>query len=642
MVNLKFWQKKPTQPNNEEKLFPQKKFRNRLLAVGGIILAIGLLSWFFLVSPLLKLRIAALALQEEGHVARQNWQTKNLPELKNNLTAIEEGFIAADQAYRQLRWLKIVPIANNYYTNGQQALVAGDHALKAGDQVLEAISPYGNMLGFKTGEEGSEETTQDRIEFIMESSHSLAEKMDAIVAETEKSVTAINTIDSDYLPAEIRGQKIKEPFLAGRKTLNRSFSFLKGVKPVLENIPYFLGQGEERRYLVLFQNDTELRPTGGFLTAYAILNAHEGQFEPVLSEDIYQLDNRFNQRLEAPRPIEEYLPGVYYWHLRDMNLSPDFAKSMETFYQYYQEVPGTQTVDGIIAVDTHFLSDLVEVIGPVNVSDWGTFSTEPDERCWGCPQIIYELERMADKPSGEIRTDRKAIIGPLMKTILVHVMGAPSDQIPEIFATGLRAIEEKHILTYFPEEKYQQAVAGIKMTGEIEPAEHDYFHLNNTNFAGAKSNMFIDETVEQKIIPQEDGTIKRKVRVKYHNPKPGSDCNLERGELCLNGLYRNWFRFYVPSGSELIKMTGSEVEAKTYEELGKTVFEGFFGDKYPLHPNGGTSIVEIEYRLPFKWSADDYQLFIQKQPGSRNNLYQVTLDDSTKEFYLNNDVIVEW
>ncbi|GIV45006.1 MAG: hypothetical protein KatS3mg035_2129 [Bacteroidia bacterium] len=104
------------------------------------------------------------------------------------------------------------------------------------------------------------------------------------------------------------------------------------------------------------------------------------------------------------------------------------------------------------------------------------------------------------------------------------------------------------------------------------PFEGDYFHLNEANFGGAKSNLFVDQNVEMEYEIQKDGTIVKTVTINYKNPHPPSDCNLERGGLCLNAELRDWFRVYVPKGSSLRSSKGSEVKITTYEELGKTVF----------------------------------------------------------------------
>ena len=101
----------------------------------------------------------------------------------------------------------------------------------------------------------------------------------------------------------------------------------------------------------------------------------------------------------------------------------------------------------------------------------------------------------------------------------------------------------------------------------------DYLHVNDVNFAGAKSNMFIKESVKGEINVGSDGTVEKVITISYKNPQAASNCNLEAGELCLNGILRNWLRVYVPEGSTLVEFKGSEKQTVTYNELGKTVFE---------------------------------------------------------------------
>ena len=190
-------------------------------------------------------------------------------------------------------------------------------------------------------------------------------------------------------------------------------------------------------------------------------------------------------------------------------------------------------------------------------------------------------------------------------------------------------------MLYFFDEKGQKAAEDFNAAGRIKEYDGDYLHINDCNFAGAKSNMFIKENIEQKIEVGSDGTVTKTLTIDYKNPEPASDCNLEKGDLCLNGPYRNWFRIYVPQGSELIESSGSEVEMETYDGLGKTVFEGFFGDTHPLRPLGSAKVV-LKYKLPFK-IEDEYRLFIQKQPGTDGYQYSLEFEDQTEEFELTTD-----
>jgi hypothetical protein len=175
------------------------------------------------------------------------------------------------------------------------------------------------------------------------------------------------------------------------------------------------------------------------------------------------------------------------------------------------------------------------------------------------------------------------------------------------------------------------------LAGRVRDYEGDYQFLVDTNFAGAKSNLFIKQKIDEKIETSSDGTITKTITITYNNPFPASDCGLLSGGLCLNGLYRDWVRLYVPKGSLLIESSGSEIPINTYEELGKTVFEGFYGDKYPLRPQSMTKL-SFKYTLPFKiQKGKPYKMLIQKQGGV--DKYDFTLDFNGKkqEFELKTD-----
>jgi hypothetical protein len=217
---------------------------------------------------------------------------------------------------------------------------------------------------------------------------------------------------------------VREKISQLQDSLKSSEDVLKNIKPLLSLLPKLLGQNEAQTYLLIFQNDAEIRGSGGFLTAYAILETFRGKITPVLSQDIYELDNRFGNRLPAPEPIKKYLPLVYNWHLRDMNLSPDFTVSMDTFLPNYKEVAQYKDFDGVIAMDTQIVVDLLRALGPVGVADWGTYDAEIVKEC-NCPQVVYKMEDYATRPTYYVKENRKGMIGPLFISILLNVMNSP-------------------------------------------------------------------------------------------------------------------------------------------------------------------------------------------------------------------------
>ncbi len=621
---------------------PRFSFKGNLFKKKWFWGLVGGLVFFFLIAfiPSLIVLTRVKAVYQESLGLVEAIKAKDLKLISQRTTSSKEKLKALDRALTPLSWTRLIPFIGAYEGDAVHLVRAGEAGLEAAEIVVKAIEPYADIVGFASGEEegGGEKTAEDRINFVVNTLDKITPEIEKV---GEKMVIAKNEVDQinpNRYPEQIRGQKIREPLKEMITLIDQAATLTSEAKPVFEVSPWLLGIEEKRTYLVIFQNDAELRPTGGFLTAYAVLEVEKGKVKALLSEDIYAADARFNKRIEAPEEIVKYLtPNIPYWNLRDMNLSPDFKVSMETFMENFEDVSQYE-FDGVIAVDTEVLVRLLTALGPIGVPEWGNFSVEPDDRCDGCPQVVYMLELMADKPATELRPGRKAVLGPLMHSIIANAMGSPKEKIPGLFEAGFSSVMEKHVLFYFPDEKVQAAMEAFNIAGRINAFDGDYFHLNDSNFGGAKANMFIEQKVSQEIEKQGDGSIIKTVTVEYRNPSPHSaGCDLESGGLCLNAPYRDWFRVYVPQGSELIESQGSEEEVKVYEDLGKTVFEGYYGKEAPLYTDGGLTRLIFKYKLPFKAEGSNYQLLIQKQPGTDGYQYLIELGKQQEEFELKQD-----
>ncbi|MFZ5366457.1 MAG: DUF4012 domain-containing protein [Patescibacteria group bacterium] len=604
----------------------------------GVIL--GLLAVFILTFiPALFVINKVKAVYRETLKLTEVAKTKDLKLVSQQISETKKSLESLEKSLKPFFWVKYLPVFGSYEADAEHLVRAGEAGLEAGEIVVRAVEPYSDIIGFSGGGTvgGGEKTAEDRIAFVVTTIDKIGPDIEKVAEKLLIAQKEVSEINPRRYPEKFKGKKIREPLSEMIALVDQVATLTSQAKPLFGVAPYLLGIDSPRRYLIIFQNDGELRSTGGFMTAYAILEVSKGKPKPILSEDIYALDARYRPSEKAPEALVKYVPFPYSkdprFRLRDMNISPDFKISMETFSINFQKASSFK-YDGIVAIDTEVLVRLLKVLGQVGVPEWGNFSAEPDKRCDGCPQVVYELERLISKPTYEIKVARKAVIGPLMHSILANALGSPKEKIPGLFNAVSSSLLEKHVLFYFPDEKVQGAVESFNIAGRIKDYDGDYFHLNDTSFSGAKSNFFISQEVEQKI-EIKDGKVVKTVTVEYKNPSPPSNCNLEAGQLCLNAPYRDWFRFYVPKGARLLESSGSEVEVKTYEELGKTVFEGFFGDKYPLRPQGSAKLV-FKYELPNPVKKE-YKLLIQKQPGTDEPEYSIILGNQKQEFELKTD-----
>lgn len=613
-------QEKPQQFHLEQESRFKRLFRKRgNKKVLGVALALLLIILVFVFLPLFNTYRSARQTYAQVQLTVDALKKQNIDLTEQELKKTRESLEKTQGDLRFMGYMRFVPIAGWYYSDADHLVNAGFHGLDAADIFVSSVKPYADVLGLKGQGTFVGGTAEKRVETAITTMGKITPRIDDIADKLVLVRDEIDQVDPGHYPSFIAGGKVKNGITQIRQMTHDGVTFVHEARPLIKVLPSLLGDPDQKRYLILFQNDKELRPTGGFITSYSVFRLEKGIIHVDTQNDIYQLDARLTNKERAPRPILEFLPKVTQFNLRDSNLSPDYVESMKTFRQMYEDIPGHAEVEGIISVDTHALVAAMNILGDIQAAGQ-TFTTKNDPRC-DCPQVIYELEEYADQPVGFIRTDRKQIIGDLMYAIMEKAFSSsPKLYWGPLFQTMLKEIDEKHILFYVYDEDGQKGLEALNAAGRIKPFEGDYLHINEANFGGAKSNLYVSQDVTQDYEVAKDGTITKTITINYRNPFAPSDCNLERGNLCLNAVLRNWIRFYVPKGSKLIKAQGSEVKVETYDELDKTVFEGFM----TVRPKGAAKVV-LSYRLPFKLaSGSPLPLMVQKQPGTAEDEYKIT------------------
>lgn len=565
-------------------------------------------------------------------------KAQNIPEADVHLQTLKSQVNSIETTYQTLNFYSYIPVARTYYQDGQAGLNAAKSGLSAAEKSLAAVVPYADVLGFSGEGTFAGGTTEDRLKVILQTLDKVSPVIDDISTDLKAVEAELATIDESQYPESLRGYPVRQYIVQAKEVSTGAVSAVTEFRPVLEQLPSVAGgRGERKKYLILFQNDNELRPTGGFLTAYATIFVENGKVEAEKSDDIYELDKKFRKNIPIPEELGRYLTTERRWNLRDMNISPDFKESMTTFYEHYQEVPGEpKDIDGIIAVDTEFLLNILKVLGPVEVPGYGTFSAEIDARC-DCPQIIYVLSEIITRPTPYLREDRKGILGPLMRAILTKAYDAPKQQWPDLFKSGFESISARHAQFYFFDEEAQKAAQTANAAGLLERKnpDADFFALVNANLGGAKSNLFTEYDMKQMVSAPENGMITKTVEITYKNPRKADNCNLEDGLLCLNSTLRDWTRIYLPKGSQLQSAQGFTQEAKTYDTDKFTVIDGFF----VLEPLGTAKLV-LTYSVPYT-NTENYTLELWKQGGIKEYKLFMDVNGGQEELMITKDTTVE-
>lgn len=619
-------------PNRSFSSTMEKKPRNRKKMLIRIV-AVLLILFVAIYLPVRGIYNSSRSLIASARAANDAFKRENLDDVNTHVKAMEEASGGLNTSLNFLFWVRIIPYFGGFYADAKHFAKAAEYELQASQMIVESLLPHKQELGFT----GNPTPGTDRVAQFVKILDKTIPQLDSVAPLLQKASDEVSSIDVNKYPENFGSRPVRSRVDAGKNLIMGAAYAVKEAKPAIEQAPKALGQPTPKNYMLIFQNDKELRATGGFMTAYAFMKIDKGRLTASQSDDIYRLDERLLERcksvicpLTPPQAIATYLPEANgkprsAWSMRDSNFSPDVPTSLQDFEKMYNFLPGAEKYDGIILMDTKVVEELIKITGPIEV-DGTTFSTEIDQRC-DCTKVIYELEnysQVIEKGSA----DRKAILGTLMQQILARALGTSFDKVPEFINVGVKMANSKHILMYMKDQELQTALANLNWTGQIKQvADSDYLHINDSNFAGGKSNLYVRQKVDLDITEQ-DGKSINKLTVQYRNPFKAS-------RWLNNVVNRTYVRVYVPKGAKLVNSKGSDVKVTTIEEeLGKTVFEAFV----QVRPENTRDLV-LEYELPGSFKKDNnYPLMIQKQGGTDPFEYTIKYNGKTKEkFELDGD-----
>lgn len=575
--------------------------------IGAFVLALVIGGYFFVYQPAMKVQARLKIIKAKASEMKTVFTQNDIDLIATKTAELRVEFDNLKKDSKAFSAFSFVPQVKDYFA----VLDAGDHLFNAGTEAITAIEPFADLIGFKKGTSNFfDKTAEERLETAVLTLDKLMVKIDPISAEVSKAKEKIDSIDPNRYPESFGDMKVRDQIKNAKDQFDGVYRLLVNAQPFLKKLPVIMGKDSKQKYLVIFQNDKERRATGGFWTGTTEISVDKGKLVFDKVTNIYDIDDQI-PAAAAPDPITKYFKGVDVLNLRDTNLSPDLVESIKMFENQYKRYGDKAEYDGIILIDTKILVDMLEIFGDTPAGGVN-FSAKIDPRC-DCPQVIYELSDNIGRPVGYVKTERKAILSSLLRELMFKAIGfSPSRYWGRLVQTMLVNMDEKHILLNFVDKDTQAAVEKMGWAGRVVDNEkNDYIHFVGVNFGGQKSNLFVKENVDF----TSDGS-KHTVTVTFKNPYPASDCNLERGNLCLNAPLRDWIRFYVPKGSKLTKFSGSRTETETYDELGKTVFEGF-----TIVDPQGKAEVTIEYETPS--DIDTSKLIVQKQAGVLDQTWNI-------------------
>lgn len=379
------------------------------------------------------------------------------------------------------------------------------------------------------------------------------------------------------------------------------FRFLIYRFPSLTGFPF-----SSRTYLVLFQNNYELRPTGGFISTYGELTFSNGIYTGIEFHDVYgDIDD--HPYVEPPLILKTMLENEdYQGHtFRDSNVDPDLTIAKDEIIEFYNKSNPEVRVDGIIAADFTFLENLVEMYEPLKVEEYELTKQNLFETL---STIVSDIDRHNE----EALANRKNISGVIVKKIITKSIIFPW-RVKALMNEALQGFDEKHLLAAFEKKGLAKSFAKRNWDGALPDSEFgDFIAVNDANYGGMKTNRYLlrDVTYEITVTPEKD---------LLGNPVVNGKLTLTLSNqgiwnVPLSGPYSSYLRTLIPLGSNISKKGSFSEDRDNAEVIGEIV-ELNVGDEISF---------SYEYELPeYVWDEGTYYLHMHKQPGTLADHYRV-------------------
>ena len=401
-----------------------------------------------------------------------------------------------------------------------------------------------------------------------------------------------------------------EGVIMAKKILNKvNFEKIKKValagSGISEELSGVLGKDGRKTYLVLFQNNMEIRPTGGFIGSFAIVTFEGGRMTDFSVSDVYSADGQLKGHIEPPKPIKDYL-GEANWFLRDSNWDPDFPTSAKRAEWFIDKEIG-RAVDGVIAIDLSPVKDALAVMGPMFLPDYNMDVT---------------TENLYEKTQEEVHEDffpgthkKASFLTALSRNMVEQLADLDSSEKTGMIKTFYESLEQRHIQFYLHNEKIQSAISGLGWSGTLAQGNcgkdcyPDFVGLVEANVGVNKANYFIsrDQNLAVNVLPDR---IERELTVRFKNSaNPG---------LGLPANYKSYVRILVPADAQ-VEGNYEITEGGGLKEIG-FLLEVITGQ---------------EKEVVVSWSSskavDNYGVYIRKQAG--------TGEDGNLSVAINGDVV---
>ncbi len=385
-----------------------------------------------------------------------------------------------------------------------------------------------------------------------------------------------------------------------------------------KNLSEILGDKGSRTYLLLFQNNMELRPTGGFIGSYGLVTFDKGRLSDFAVSDIYSADGQLNGHVEPPTPIKNYL-GEANWWFRDSNWDPDFPTSARRA-EWFLDKSTDKKVDGVVSVDLAPVKDFLDIIGSIYLSDY---------------EINIDSNNFYEKVQSEVENNffpgtykKKSFLTSLSMSLLNEIKDLSFKDVGELVKLSYKNLNSRRIQLYLHNSDAQKALSALNWDGGVltpfcgSECLPDLIGIVEANVGVNKSNYFISRKVDINMTVNED-FLEKELTLTLKNSANGS--------LGVNGRYKTYTRLLIPEEAyevSALSVYGQDIQ---YLQTETTTIRGRKEVGVLVEVLAGeTKNVKFKWKQKNNSNVRSYYTYFRKQAGVDDYPFSISINTPVK------------
>lgn len=443
-----------------------------------------------------------------------------------------------------------------------------------------------------------------------------------IAAETEPMIKDLGS-ELGELQARMKGSW---PFLPGGwrekikngvETVEKYKNLVAMAGKLIPVLPEVVGaDGKKREWLILFQNEHELRPSGGFIGSFGILSFQDGKMLNLEVRDVYGADGQLKGHVEPPKPIKDYLNEAG-WYMRDANWQASFPAAVKDVLWFFDKETGRK-VDGVVGIDLAVARGILEVVGEVYLPDFKEKVNKDN---------LYEQAQFySESKFFPGSREKENFLGSLSKQLFEELKNIPLEKQGKLIEALVDLADQNELQIVSLETKTNQVLANLGWDGAMydggcakTTCVADYLYIVEANLGVNKANYFVRRSIEQ-LVDLSSGAVARVLKINLENTAKSTSWP--------GGDYKNYMRIYLPKDiniSSVVVYPNNKAGERTVIEGDSLSVTNIAGKKevgfLVTVPINSQRTVEVRYSSTISLNKENYFSYlgyIQKQPGYGN------------------------